>query len=106
MTTPGQVVPEQEPEATAQANLEVIGMARGELRAESVANHLHWAGILILWCAMAGFVALGGVWLWHEIASDKYRFLTAEENRDLQTVLATAVGSSFVTGAAKKWIGK
>jgi len=103
--TEGKVRPEQEPEISLKAQKEAVGIADGTLiRDESVKNHIHLAGLVILWCVTAAGLILAFIWVWHLATPDKWHFLSVEQLKDIQTVLLSAVGSSFATQAGKRWL--
>jgi hypothetical protein len=101
----GVVVPEQEPDPTPKANKEATAIASGNLkRGEAVKTHIHWAGLTILWSAVTMGLILAVAWVFHLVTPDKWHFLSIEQRTDIQTVLLSALGSSFATTMAKKWI--
>lgn len=100
--SPG-VVPEPDPkQASPEARSEAAGFAHG--RAESRQKHLHRAAIGVFWIFVGSFTLLFLIWVFHLAAPTSWRFLTDAQLNDLQTVLLSAVGSSFVTAAAKPWL--
>jgi hypothetical protein len=100
----GIVKPEGEPEPTRRAETEAVQIADGTLkRDESVKTHIHLAGLLILWCVTIGGLILAFIWVWHLATPDKFHFLNVEQLKDIQTVLLSAIGSSFATQAGKRW---
>jgi hypothetical protein len=99
------VQPEPEPQPTPDALKEAAGFSEGDLRRDNaVRTHLHRGGILVYWVFLGVGVILFLIWAWHLGAPDKYRFLTVEQRNDLQMVLLSAVGSSFVTQATQRWL--
>ncbi len=105
MNADGVVVPEQEPKTTVKSLKEASAFARGDLRRyESVQTHIHWAGLLVFWAFVIVVLVLALIWAWHLGAPEKWRFLSTEQQNDLQRVLLAAVGSSALTQVAKKWL--
>lgn len=105
MNANGVVVPEQESEPSEDSLKEASAIARGDLRRhEAIQNHIHRAGLMVFWIAIVVGVALGLIWAWHIGAPERWRFLNTEQRQDLQLVLISMLGSSFVTQASRRWI--
>jgi hypothetical protein len=99
------VRPEQEPELSEKAQREAVLIAdRTLVRDESVKTHIHIAGLVVLWSVTMGCLSLAAIWVWHLASPDKWHFLSVEQLKDVQTVLLSAVGSSFATQAGKRWM--
>lgn len=93
------------PQPSGEANAEAAAFASGKLRrSETRDRHLHYCALVFLWCALLGFLAASGVWLWHIITPDKLHFLTDVERTSLQNILFTAVGSAAVGRTGKKYL--
>jgi len=106
MSTLQTVEPEHEPaEATDAARKEAMDFSARNLRRDnSIRTHIHLGGLVVYWSFLSVGVALFLIWAWHLGAPDKLRFLTIEQRNDLQMVLLSAVGSSFVTEASRRWL--
>ena len=79
------------------------GIAAGNLRRyERMQNHLYSGGVFCFWVLLLGGVSLALVWMWHLGAPGSLRFLTPEQESDLQKALIAALGSSALTSYAKK----
>jgi len=100
------VRPEPEPTDLQTARIEAAKVFSGQWqkRDNTVRGAIHWAGLVIFWTFVVVGIVLFLIWAWHMGASEKYCFLTPEQRKDLQTVLLAGVGSSFVTGASKRWL--
>jgi hypothetical protein len=105
MNTDGIVVPEREPESTPKAIKEAASIASGSLqRYEAVQTHIHRAGLFLFWMCVSVGTSLGLIWAWHLGAPERYRFLSVEQQSDLQKTLLAAIGSSTATQLSKKWL--
>jgi hypothetical protein len=105
MSTFPTVEPEREPESTDETRKEAIRFADRNLRRdESVRTHIHLGGLAVYWIFVSVGIALFLVWSWHLGAPERWRFLNVEQRNDLQMVLLSAVGSSFVTEASRRWL--
>ena len=106
MSADGIVVPEQEPEPTPKALKEATSIASGSLRRyEMVQTHIHRAGLCLFWVLVIAVGILSMIWAWHLGAPEKWRFLTTEQQSDLQKTLLAGVGSSAATQLSRKWLG-
>jgi hypothetical protein len=104
-TPPFEVVPEEEPAASDNALLEAARFADRNLkRDDAVRTHIHRGGLVVYWTFVSVGVGLFLIWSWHLGAPERWRFLTVEQRNDLQMVLLSAVGSSFVTEASRRWL--
>jgi hypothetical protein len=100
-----QVRPEEEIAPSANAQIEAARITAGNLRRdESIRRHIHRGGLVIYWIFVIVGVVLFLIWAWHLGAPEKLRFLSVEQRYDLEMVLLSAVGSSFVTDASKRWL--
>jgi hypothetical protein len=105
MSTQPVVIPEQEPEASENAQKEATRFADRNLkRDDAIRTHIHLGGLVVYWIFISVGIGLFLIWSWHLGAPDKLRFLTIEQRNDLQMVLLSAVGSSFVTEASRRWL--
>jgi hypothetical protein len=105
MSTDLVVRPEQETAPSENAQTEAARISSGNLRRdESVRRHIHRGGLVIYWIFVSVGIALFLVWAWHLGAPEKWRFLTVEQRYDLEMVLLSAVGSSFMTEASRRWL--
>jgi hypothetical protein len=101
----GNVVPEQEPAPTEDAQKEALAISHGSLRRdESIRTHIHLAGLVLFWMFVFVMISLTLVWAWHLGAPERWRFLTSEQRQDLQMALLSAAGSSYITQVSKRWI--
>jgi hypothetical protein len=101
----GIVKPEADPAPSSLAATEAVRIEDGTLqRDESVKTHIHRAGLLILWSVTIGGLILAAIWVWHLATPDRLHFLTVSQPTNIQTVLLSAVGSSFATQAGKRWL--
>ena len=99
------VIPEHEPEPSEKAEKEAARFASRNLqRDDTVRTHIHRGGLVVLWIIVSVGIGLFLVWAWHLGAPEKLRFLTVEQRDDLQMVLFSAVGSSFVTNVSRRWL--
>jgi hypothetical protein len=97
--------PEPEPRTTPQAQDEAAQFAARALqRGDTVQTHLHRGGLVVFWVALAILLSMLVVWAWHIITPDRYHFLNESASDRLQTILVSVLGSSFVSGAARRWI--
>ena len=106
MSTIPTVNPEKEQPIPSPAALkEAAGFSEGDLRRDNaIRTQIHYGGIVIYWVFLGVGITLFLIWAWHLGAAEKYRFLTIEQRNDLQMVLLSAVGSSFVTEATRRWL--
>jgi hypothetical protein len=105
MSTQPVVIPEQEPEASENAQKEAAHFADRNLkRDDAIRTHIHRGGLVVYWAFVSVGIGLFLIWSWHLGAPEKWRFLTVEQRNDLQMVLLSAVGSSFVTEASRRWL--
>ncbi len=103
MTQGRRVKPEAEPRITEDAQKEAAGIAAGNLRRyEGMQQQFYWGGVLCFWVLLLCGMSLALVCMWHLVAPDHWRFLTAAQESELQRVLIAALGSSALTGYAKK----
>jgi hypothetical protein len=97
--------PEQEPASSCDAQKEAAGFQQGNLdRDEAVRTHIHIAGLIVFWAFVIVGLALFIILAWHLGAPSNLHFLTAEQRNDLQMVLLSFIGSSFVTIVANRWL--
>jgi hypothetical protein len=98
--------PESEPEPTSAALDEAAFFAsRERRRGDARLTHLHRGGLVVFWVSLFILLGLLSVWAWHILTPDSLHFLSAQGIEKLQTVLISVLGSSFVSGAARRWIG-
>lgn len=98
--------PEPEPEPTGAALDEAAFFAsRERLRGDVRQSHLHLGGLIVFWSALIVLLSMIVVWAWHILTPDSWQFLNHEAKDKLQTILISILGSSFVSGAARRWIG-
>jgi len=99
------IQPEPEPELTNNAQLEAARFAARDLqRGDSVRAHIHRGGLCVFWVSVFLLLSLLLVWTWHLVTPDSWHFLNAEGRDRLQTILVSILGSTFVSGAARRWI--
>lgn len=100
----GVIVPEDEPRASKKAKKEATRIAEGNLREMkqsvliSIVRVLSFSGLWLPFsCCLPSFGP--GIWL-RPTAGTIY---TVEEQNDIQTVLLSAVASSFATQMIRRW---
>lgn len=97
--------PAPSPPSDNKANLEAAAFAAGKLkRSDTRDKHLHYCALVFLWCALLGFLAASGVWLFHLITPISWHFLSDPQRENLQNVLFTAVGSATAGNFGKKYL--
>ena len=97
--------PQPEPPTSEKAKSEAAALAEGNLRRyNSLRTHLHMGGLVVFWFAIVVACVLFLILAWHLGAPSGWRFLSHDEENRLQTVLFSAMGSSLVTGIARKWL--
>lgn len=104
-TTDQLVFAEEIPSTTELARKEAVGIASGKLeRDEAIRWHLHYGGVVVYWAFILAGVALLAAWVYHLVAPTKYHLLDMQQRFELQTIILSAIGSSFVTAVARKWV--
>jgi hypothetical protein len=97
--------PPPQPDSAAQA--ESLAIASGRLkRDESRQAHLHVGGLVLFWFVVICFLATAAVLIFHLLAPAKWHFLDDAQLGHVQTLVVTALGSSFATNYGKKLLDK
>ena len=93
-----------DPNAIAESHLMAQGRLSKHKREETVRTHIHWATLLVFWTFVMALFTISGVWLYHLVTPTRAHFLDADQLGTLETVLLTAVGSSFITNHSRRWL--
>jgi hypothetical protein len=84
------------------SDLEGDGKRQEHRRHQTFRNHANWAILSLFWLVIIS-IAVGVVtFTWHLITPLSYHYLDAAALEKLQTILATALLSSALTGYAKQ----
>jgi hypothetical protein len=89
----------------AKDDLEEEGKKKEHLRTQIFKDHIHYAVLGLFWLIVIGLAAGISVYAFHMLTPDSDHFLTEKALDKLQTVLASAVLSSALTGYAKQRMG-
>jgi hypothetical protein len=96
---------ETAPAPTALAQSEAVAFSTGQQqkRAEKIRWHTHYATVLVFWFGVAAALVLFVTWIYHLVTPGRFHYLSTDERFELQTIVLSVVGSSFVTAMAKRW---
>lgn len=75
-------------------------------RSQRTRNTIHYAGLGLFAVAVIVVVSFVFVWAWHILAPDELYFVTEAKLNTINAILLSIVGSSFLTGYGKNWLGK
>lgn len=100
---------EPPPEPDAKAFKEAAAIASQKLQArldDTLRRHVHCASLIAFWFGFGVSMIGVGVWIFHLLTPLAWHFLAETQQRELQTLVITAIGSSLITDYGRRLLNK
>lgn len=102
----GEPIPE--PDASSHEEAAAIASQRltAHRRDERLRTHIHCAGLIAFWFGFVASVVGVSIWVFHLLTPVTWHFLDDRQQRELQTLVITAIGSSLITDYGRRLLNK